>query len=1460
MGSLPGPSTDPEGAPINQEQVSPHDTPRTSTSALNKTDQMEGGEAEADPAARPKGNHRVHGTPAITPIKTTDQTSTIGAEGKDMEPTTPVSRDAPSTTSTAPTGPPASSSAGEQKAPEERTGGSPAPPANPDPNQGSTAEPVSSGTLKTNRNLAPQFNLEPLTSVPRKGLQGGPKNYVHTGSLSEGDLGWLELSQEDRTAITLKAIDSLNKKLQNTFIAVAFQEAHAEDPCQGFGLFARRDLKAGTEITPYIGEILTKKELEARYPEYEGQYVLEIEPDRFVDAADVRLASQARFANQPASGLGEAPNAEYTHTGSGATLQIIKKVLRGQEIRVQYRPDNGAHCTNPGTCTPASQTPVTTPLLSDSLYATYATRTHPPTGTPTDPSHAIIIDLEATVDATVVDLVGTGPTTPTTPTTTTENNRHPTPLESPHESQTTTAPYSTDAQHAHDTRHAHNTSKRHPNKQNKTTTKTLHIAQFNQPKADNTTLYNDTDTSLDSAHEDNTGNKMDTDTPHTTQQHPLQQQHNANDNNTADLTNGNTNNDNNSSNSSHNNDNISDKDSNTNSSNSVNSYASKVAQQPPRQQRPHHQQHQQQHPQQQLPQQQHTQNQPPQPMTQLETPPFREVGIVIFASPPPRKADPKKGKKGEKDSGKRSGGHDGKNAKEGYKGKPYILIQGSSGTVFKADKAGVQGQMPVQMKDSVSFIPTSTPIQSDHFASPQVMRATYPKLIRDKKDASATAPAIITELTDTGGTLQITTGHYHWKKDVPSMHTLRFTLTGMQHLTFTPRLNMPVRVGTRTIFSRADMTGMRWTEAACLAVDYEAIAFRQSKVLDRQAMTTLTASLQPHIIIGQSQSTDPHPLNFPVEFEDHLNKQTLHPKGGRTGNILTAMLEGSLNFARKTLLTLPPNTQPEWHQKLGEDLDHVAHSYSEGGPKLRVLINPFNFSTIKEADWPVIIADFVNSKTSTAMAVEAVFLLRRANPGSTQANFPSVNAFGDILQATRGKEVGIAHLSLVEQPMQFLQWMPEIGPMAYANNRAKMLCVTFGDQGVPRAPFISDNSNSGMDLDGEKAPKEAPTLLVATPRNGSQHKGIKDRIALSSLIKKRSPVTSTREDLTTLQLHFNTTNDRHHTMSTLLTVDKEGFQRFLAMEKEVFLGGDDPGAWTVLLVSDCPTDINHIAAVLPEMQIFPLAQNEYRIHLGYRDSARLPEALANNNAQRRREGKNPVFLACYQNAERRIEWLLPKNTSPIFRTVGQRSNTQAGLIYLAGFDPDATGSDWNIRLVLERLGITERAQPRWKGTTDGSYLIEATVQDPEAFYSLNTEILGTRVQCRLAQDLELAPGGEWLYPPEAETTKKAAPAALAKITSNLHTSNEIKAVRKTALKIWKKDTSGGMFSPEQREKFMLSGSNDDDGDSSDDEDSTDMPRFLLPLPPEGWGWRLGAVEVGGACSGAPSQVPLHNAQ
>ena len=141
-----------------------------------------------------------------------------------------------------------------------------------------------------------------------------PKNFVHTGKLSKGDIPWMNLTREEQAIVALKSIDSMNKKSDDTFVAVAFEAAHDADPRQGYGLYARRDLKVGTDLGSYAGEVLTKQDLEDRYPNSEGEYVIELDPNRFVDAADVRLASQARFANQPATAEGEPPNAEYYHT------------------------------------------------------------------------------------------------------------------------------------------------------------------------------------------------------------------------------------------------------------------------------------------------------------------------------------------------------------------------------------------------------------------------------------------------------------------------------------------------------------------------------------------------------------------------------------------------------------------------------------------------------------------------------------------------------------------------------------------------------------------------------------------------------------------------------------------------------------------------------------------------------------------------------------------------------------------------------------------------------------------------------------------------------------------------------------------------------------------------------------------------------------------------------------------
>jgi hypothetical protein len=68
-----------------------------------------------------------------------------------------------------------------------------------------------------------------------------------------------------------------------------------------------------------------------------------------------------------------------------------------------------------------------------------------------------------------------------------------------------------------------------------------------------------------------------------------------------------------------------------------------------------------------------------------------------------------------------------------------------------------------RMKDSVMFTPSGEQKQGERFAAYPVMRATNPCLVLDKTDARATAPATITELNGTGGTVQF---QFFLKKEV----------------------------------------------------------------------------------------------------------------------------------------------------------------------------------------------------------------------------------------------------------------------------------------------------------------------------------------------------------------------------------------------------------------------------------------------------------------------------------------------------------------------------------------------------------------------------------------------------------------------------------------------------------------------------------------------------------------------
>ena len=691
--------------------------------------------------------------------------------------------------------------------------------------------------------------------------------------------------------------------------------------------------------------------------------------------------------------------------------------------------------------------------------------------------------------------------------------------------------------------------------------------------------------------------------------------------------------------------------------------------------------------------------------------------------------------------------------------------------MYYAHKADMTGGVEPRMKDSVMFTPSGEQKQGERFAAYPVMRATNPCLVLDKTDARTTAPATITELNGTGGTVQFQTGHY-WKKDTKATHTLSFSFDSMPPIYFTPKVGMKVRVGTRTVFSSVSMTGLRWPTLACMELDCEAISHGFTKVLDASSLQALT-HLNPHLVIGQSRNANPHPLNFPAEFENFLGMAILNPKGGKkTGKVLAEMLLRSYRAARQTLdHAISQGDQNPWNSKLESDFSYFREALEREEPKLSILINPFNFTSIKEAEWPEIIADFVNSNFSIAKAVGAIHLLRRAKPNSSQSNFRSINPFGDALESTRGTKTGIAHLTLIEPTMQFLQWVPEYGPMALANNRSRLMCITYGPEEVPigqpmaQAPGnseggLSQGDHTPMDEDGSVDGTEHGELIlmVSTPKSGAEQKGIKERLALGRRIKKRTPATASRKDMVALQLHFSNDNDRHATMLTLQETDPDGFDRFATMNKEIFLDGENPNVWTILLVSDCPTDMNQVAAVLPGLQFMAISQNEYRVHIGLLNCARLPEALINNNNMRKRSGKNPIFLACYRNAGSRVQWLLPRDSTPQFKLVGQRATTEPGLIYLAGFEPEAVDTFEKLGMALEKLGIAENAKPQWTTTIDGTYLIEAKVQDPEAFYTLNTEILGVKIQCLQARELELdhSRWKEWVFPPKAKD-KIAAP-------------------------------------------------------------------------------------------------------
>ena len=106
-------------------------------------------------------------------------------------------------------------------------------------------------------------------------------------------------------------------------------------PGAGRGLFAVRDFKKNVKLTPYVGEMLTKRELESRYgSESVAPYALLITNNKYIDSACVR--GVGAYANA-ALKEGEA-NARLSVNKPKAKAWLVstRKIVCGEEIIIDY--------------------------------------------------------------------------------------------------------------------------------------------------------------------------------------------------------------------------------------------------------------------------------------------------------------------------------------------------------------------------------------------------------------------------------------------------------------------------------------------------------------------------------------------------------------------------------------------------------------------------------------------------------------------------------------------------------------------------------------------------------------------------------------------------------------------------------------------------------------------------------------------------------------------------------------------------------------------------------------------------------------------------------------------------------------------------------------------------------------------------------------------------------------------
>jgi uncharacterized protein len=108
-------------------------------------------------------------------------------------------------------------------------------------------------------------------------------------------------------------------------------------PGAGRGLFTKADIRKGTRIVEYKGEIMTWKEVE-RLPDWRNGYVFYFNLKYVIDAWKTKK-SVAHYANDAAGIVrvkGLRNNSEYHTEGKRCFIVATQDIPRGSEILVDY--------------------------------------------------------------------------------------------------------------------------------------------------------------------------------------------------------------------------------------------------------------------------------------------------------------------------------------------------------------------------------------------------------------------------------------------------------------------------------------------------------------------------------------------------------------------------------------------------------------------------------------------------------------------------------------------------------------------------------------------------------------------------------------------------------------------------------------------------------------------------------------------------------------------------------------------------------------------------------------------------------------------------------------------------------------------------------------------------------------------------------------------------------------------